>query len=619
MSGKRFYIKEIDVSGPNVEPSSVTFSDGVNIVYGPSNTGKSYLLKCIDFMFGARDVPFSCLGTGYDTVTIQMFSTDGHSIRMTRKIVEGKNGEKGAGTVSVDSTFDRIESGDYKLEGKGDTYGVILLRLLGIDEQQKIIAKRDYSTNNLTLRSFFHFFYLDETNIIRPDTALVSSSFSEPNACLMTLLYLLTGKNFSEIIPQYTDKQIEERKMQRAGVKGYLNQKLSEIASKKEELEQALSFDDNEIEKKIGSTLREIEEIESEISEALTTSSKNIKRLASISSKLEEAYILKERYVALQSQYSSDIKRLEFVNEGEKNFPKNNLPVKCPYCDAEIKNPSSRISYVFMVEAEAAKTRFQQSDLQEAISDIDQQINSLENKSKILKQANDDIMHRISIQLGPKVAELREQIDKYKRLIEIRREIDSLDKIAKEFNEDNLKIDNEKDEKPKEFKAKDFFDDTMWNMISNHFETMVKACEYPDCVSAEMSKETVDAVVNGKHKKDEGKGYRAFLNTIVLFTIMKVLEEKALHRLGILIVDSPILSLKEKYDFDESDKATPGMKESLFRYILANSGDNQVIIAENELPENVAFSDANLIQFTMDEERGRYGFMHSYDKSKNAE
>lgn len=51
------------------------------------------------------------------------------------------------------------------------------------------------------------------------------------------------------------------------------------------------------------------------------------------------------------------------------------------------------------------------------------------------------------------------------------------------------------------------------------------------------------------------------------------------------------------------------MRESLFRYIVNNCGDNQVIIAENELPDDVDYSAARLIEFAMNEEVGRYGFL----------
>ena len=76
------------------------------------------------------------------------------------------------------------------------------------------------------------------------------------------------------------------------------------------------------------------------------------------------------------------------------------------------------------------------------------------------------------------------------------------------------------------------------------------------------------------------------------------------------MLDSPILSLKEKKKIvTVKEKATPGMRTSLFSYMIQNCGNNQLIIAENELPPDVDYSGVNLIEFSMDETVGRYGFL----------
>ena len=71
----RFFIKQISVTGEKVLFSEVSFNDGVNIIYGPSNAGKSYIINCINFMF-AGDPPFTKSSTGYDTVTMTMESDE---------------------------------------------------------------------------------------------------------------------------------------------------------------------------------------------------------------------------------------------------------------------------------------------------------------------------------------------------------------------------------------------------------------------------------------------------------------------------------------------------------------------------------------------------------------
>lgn len=102
----------------------------------------------------------------------------------------------------------------------------------------------------------------------------------------------------------------------------------------------------------------------------------------------------------------------------------------------------------------------------------------------------------------------------------------------------------------------------------------------------------------------------------MLFNLMKFLDVEGTYAPRMLFLDSPILSLKEK-KHKTKEKATPGMRESLFRYIVNNCGDNQVIITENKLPDDVDYSTARLIEFTMDEEVGRYGFLLSERNVEN--
>jgi DNA repair ATPase RecN len=138
----RFYIKDIAASGDKVEFSSVSFTSGINIMYGPSNSGKSYVINCINFMMGAKEAPFSRASTGYDTVHMSMESVDGNIVKMKRKIVAGTKTDVGANIVEVVSNMSEIKSGEYsisKLE-----YSQFLLKLMGIEDGHKIISTQEF-------------------------------------------------------------------------------------------------------------------------------------------------------------------------------------------------------------------------------------------------------------------------------------------------------------------------------------------------------------------------------------------------------------------------------------------------------------------------------------------
>ena len=48
----RFYIEKLVVSGGGHEASVLDFCPGLNFVLGPSQTGKTLVMECIDYAFG---------------------------------------------------------------------------------------------------------------------------------------------------------------------------------------------------------------------------------------------------------------------------------------------------------------------------------------------------------------------------------------------------------------------------------------------------------------------------------------------------------------------------------------------------------------------------------------
>lgn len=213
---------------------------------------------------------------------------------------------------------------------------------------------------------------------------------------------------------------------------------------------------------------------------------------------------------------------------------------------------------------------------------------------------------------------MQELLQSYRHTVSLKETLSSIQEMAKSLNTDAYEKEQQEETKVPEIKAIECFDADKWDAWSNNFEKIVKACAYPGCVTARLSKLTYDAVVNGKHKSEEGKGYRAFLNSIILFSLMKTLEECCAYRPAMLILDSPILTLKERKKIMPDELASPGMRESLFQYFVDHCGDNQVIIIENEIPESVNYGNANLIEFTQ-YETGRYGFMRTKPVGNNHE
>ena len=67
-----FRLRFLGFFGPQKPPATVTFGYGLNVIYGASNTGKSFIVEAIDFMLGGkpplRDIPER---VGYDRLPDQ--------------------------------------------------------------------------------------------------------------------------------------------------------------------------------------------------------------------------------------------------------------------------------------------------------------------------------------------------------------------------------------------------------------------------------------------------------------------------------------------------------------------------------------------------------------------
>lgn len=609
----RFHIKQISVSGEKVDYSSVSFEDGVNFIVGPSNTGKSYVINCIDFMFGGKEVPFSKEDTGYDTVCMTLESDDGDILTATRKIEDGENGDRGSNIVTVSTTLPDIKATEFKVSNL--EYSDLLLSLMGITERKRIIATQAPKDENLTMRTIFHFFFINEDHIFGKRTAFDSPEHSKITASLTSLLFLITGDDLKRYLPKVSVEELEKRATQKAGVINYLNKKIQDLTEQKNNLEESIAAEAGvDIEGKIETFVAEIEKTEKEIMEASEESRRLLAQIFDLNAKLQEARYLDNSYKALRSQYRSDIKRLVFIVDGNTQGGQIKRKSNCPFCghDMDVEE-ESKASYVDSARAELARIKLQLEDLEKTESDTAREIRAIEDKLRELNAQNSKITRLLNQKLRPHATELREAVTEYTRILQLRQTIQSISYMSTELGADVFTKENEEDETAQKFDAKKVFDKGIWKALSDQINEMIKACEYTGKPESYLKIETADVVVGGRHKKNQGKGYRAFLNTLMLFNLMKYLDNNGKYAPHFLVLDSPILSLKEKkHKIAENEKATVGMKEALMRYIMDNCGENQVIIAENDLPENVDYTKAHIQNFSMEDgESLRYGFMRS--------
>ena len=94
--------------------------------------------------------------------------------------------------------------------------------------------------------------------------------------------------------------------------------------------------------------------------------------------------------------------------------------------------------------------------------------------------------------------------------------------MSTELGTDVFEKENEEDETATKFDAKKNFDKDIWKELSDSVNAMINDCAYTGRPESHLNINTADVVVGGRQKKNQGKGYRAFLNTIMQKNILTV-------------------------------------------------------------------------------------------------
>lgn len=588
-----FYIEKIIVTGSGKTDSVIELSNGVNIIYGPSNTGKTYIVKCIDYMFGSEREPID-ISTGYQYIKIIVRTQNG-SITMSRKIGENK--------IEVSSNDDNISSGKYVVKASRTNYdktiNSVWLSLIGINDLHLVISNENFKKQILSWRTFSHMFMLTETKIISEYSAILSGRDTSNTAVIASLIFLLSGQDFAETETKDT-KEIKEAK--KNAVKAYINKELFRLSERNQELLIQLKEKPNiDIAVEIEKIMVEISTNEKQINTSIEENQKILAQLYEKNESLSECNVLLNRYDELTTQYEADLKRLNFIVDGEANL-NDSFSNHCPFCDSEVIVKKNQ-NYIDAAKSDYKKIKLQAKDLENASKALRSEKLGLEQEISALMTKKKSIEELIEKELKPQVSILKEKLSAYKNAIECQKEMDILKKLSDEKTADMIENDTDEENELK-FKVKEHLDYGFINELSNGIKEFLEKSNYDNLLSVIFDKADMDIVINGKKKSSNGKGYNAYFNSVVAIVLSRYMDSKAKYSPNFLVLDSPILSLKEK----ATKKPSETMRNTLFENIVNNQNRVQTIVIENEIPK-INYKDAKMIHFTKEKNNGRYGFL----------
>lgn len=313
-----------------------------------------------------------------------------------------------------------------------------------------------------------------------------------------------------------------------------------------------------------------------------------------------------ENHKLLRTLYDAQAKRLAFTLEGQLLTFEQGTQCKCPFCgkitDAEhVSEEALAATRAEFKEAESSIHQFQA-----AHEELDARIESQRRLVDSLGVQCEEIDGRISATYAPSVAALRKQIDRYLEYTRKQHELNIVSLDLEDLQNDYDTADQKPIDEAVEFKPKEEFPGYFKKDMSTRLEEMLSACLLQELQSVRFEMATMDVSVEWQDKESFGEGYRAFLNSVMAFTLFCYLCDEAKYAPGILILDSPIQAMKEQ----EGKPITT----QLFNYIINHSSCGQVFIIENKLPDGTDTPKATL--YTFDEEGFLPDFRHPTKRRK---
>jgi hypothetical protein len=594
-------LREVRLTGSLKKNASIHFVPGGNVIAGVSDTGKSYILRCIDFVLGAEEMTKKIdEAIGYEFVYVEFTSSDKTKTITFKRHLNG--GDVSAFDASIDNVTGTGQIVLWKRQGKSHAPDItsVFFPFAGIQEARLLASASKGTINRLTIRTLLAAFLVDENSIIAERSPIYSDTgFDNPSRKRM-LSYLLTGNDDSGLITAAKSKSAQAD----ARAKIALIEELLVPVEKR--LNQGQPFKEGEhdftierADEAIGRLSNSLSEDRQERSRLQVERGEALNAIQSAEGQILAIGELLTRYGLLNSQYESDLRRLDFVAEGSYFFEQLQ-EARCPLCGQPMDEEHighvtgrARANAVYSsAKAEAAKINGLKKDLGAAIASLESRQTARENEMGAARRVLDDVDRRIDRDLAPALLATKRQLD---QLIQRRLELQT------------IKADTEQAEALRHIRSgletstgkrspapKTAFDTFAVGKFCLEIETLLREWAWKGGGRVTFDEKSCDIIIDGKHRQSHGKGIRAILHAAFIIGLLRYCDKNSKPHPGFVMLDSPLTTFKQKRDQPHVDAPTesridPGIEAAFWASIAATPTSLQIIVFDNkEPPTNIA-------------------------------
>jgi hypothetical protein len=603
-----FQIRRLTLVGRGVPNAEVQFKKGLNVVSGPSDTGKTFIVQCIDYMLGGKDVPETIPeAAAYETVRLALSVSGGEDEVVLERSIRGS-----------DFNLVRPGRGGQRLSAKHSTgdKNSVSKYLLGLFElsERKIRKNKQGATREVSFRDLARLVLVDEETIISKTSPILTGQYTTATSESAVFRLLLTGVDDGTLISSEDPKVAKGRQ---AGKIEMLDLLLNQTKGRIAEMQlpgdvQTWQGQLLQIETLFEAAQKELAVEQQNAAQLESKRRAELNSLRRLESRLGVLRELQRRFALLEQQYQSDLRRLESIAEAGARLGQMNEE-RCPVCGAmaehqEHEHQKAEAAPEDVAQsclAEAAKIKLLIEDLRLTRGDNDREVARLDELSVQAKERVRAVAIQLTEMLKPRVEvalqRLRESQanrDAYRLALELHGRMNELQGVLAGFK---LAAPS----KGVELESARVRSDEA-EAFCKEVESLLRDWHFPGLGRVTFSEGDQDIVISGRTRASHGKGVRAIAHAAFNLALLKFCHKEERPHPGFVLIDSPLVVYREP-DIDEGG-FSHDVKDAFYRSLARQFQSSQVIIFENEDPPLDLGDDANIIRFS-GAQRGRQGFI----------
>lgn len=600
----RLRLRYLSYHGPNRDPAIVPLGAGLNVIYGASNTGKSFIVDTIDFMLGGkgplRDIPER---VGYTSVMLAIELTNGDPFTIVRSVGGGPfaihNGllhdslPEAEGAVLAEQHNDRRE----------DNLSTFLLEIIGL-ENKRIRKNKKGDTQSLSFRNLARLIVVNEEEIIQQRSPLSDGNYSADTANTSVFKLLLTGVDDSSAISAIrTTAEDHNREGQIEMLDqliGAYRKQIKALAGPPKELQDQLT----RLEVTMAEQGVQLSVTESQFKQATTDRRDIARRIEEARNRLTEITALLERFTLLKAHYKSDLDRLEAIAEAGTLFGAL-AGASCPVCGAEPEhhNPADDCdgntdSVIAAARAEMAKIEVKLGELLDTIATLRDEAVSFERRLPALEARLSELSATIEKTVAPNLKQMRssyralaDKSGEVREALSIHRALVDLEQRKAKIQGDDLLVAG----------AGNTVDVDLSTSTVDRFSKLVLEIltqwGFPDIDRVHFDMKVRDLIINGKPRTSYGKGLRAITQSAFTVGLMEYCARYNTPHPGFVVLDSPLLSYREP-DGPTDDLRATDLNGRFYDYLAIAYPERQFIVVENTDPPDDIRANEHAILFS---------------------